>query len=349
MKRVLILAAAMLVATVTITGSAGAQAFVLRTPEASPKAWVGQRIGLTDIEIVYNRPGVNKRQVWGELVPYNEVWRAGANENTTISFSTDVTVGGKALPAGEYGLHMIPTEKDWTIIFSTQSKAWGSYSYDPKEDAARITVTPQQVNFEERMRFSLDDPTDKSVTVALTWEKLRVPFNVEVDVNKVVVAELREQLRSMPRFFWQGWNQAAAWCSRNNTNLDEALTWVDRSIEMNENFTNLFTKAALLDKKNGDGSGDDLRDKAMKMATEADMNNYAYGLMGRGKQDEALKVFKQNVKDHPKSWNAHDSLAEAYATLGKKKDAVKHYQEALQIVKDAEQRKRIETSIAKLQ
>lgn len=123
--------------------SAFGQAFApLKLPEASPEASVSQRVGLTDIKISYHRPAVNKRKVWGELVSYNEVWRAGANENTTISFSSDVSVSGQKLAAGTYGFHMLPTEKDWMVIFSKQSAAWGSFSYDPKEDALRITVTP---------------------------------------------------------------------------------------------------------------------------------------------------------------------------------------------------------------
>src|SRR5580765_4982190 len=129
------------VAAVLALWAAGAAAQApIVLPQASPKAQISQTVGATEITISYHRPAVNKRKVWGELVPFKQVWRAGANENTTISFSSDVSVGGQKLPAGTYGLHIIPTESDWTVIFSKQNGAWGSFSYDEKEDAARITA-----------------------------------------------------------------------------------------------------------------------------------------------------------------------------------------------------------------
>src|SRR5260221_6771173 len=221
----------------------------LRVPDASPEASASQTVGVTDIKLSYHRPAVNKRKVWGELVPWNEVWRAGANQNTTISFSSDVAVGGQKLAAGTYGLHMLPTEKDWTVIFSRMADAWGSFSYNPKEDAARITVTPQPADFQERLGYSFDDPTDTSVQAVMRWEMMKVVFPITVDTPQVVVASLRRELRGLPRFFWQGWNQAAAYCLRNNVNLDEALEWSNQSVATAETFTNLRTKAGLLEKK----------------------------------------------------------------------------------------------------
>src|SRR6187401_3267360 len=137
MKRVL------LSLCVSLLVSAVAAAQGLTGPNASPAASVSQTIGLTDIAVTYHRPATNGRKIWGGLVPYDQVWRAGANQNTTISFSTPVTVNGTKLAAGTYGLHMIPTASQWTVIFSNESGAWGSFSYDQKEDAARITATPQ--------------------------------------------------------------------------------------------------------------------------------------------------------------------------------------------------------------
>lgn len=320
----------------------------LTLPEASPKASIAQTIGLTDVAITYHRPAVNKRTVWGDLVPYGEVWRAGANQNTTISFSSPVTVNGKPLPAGTYGLHMIPTTGDWTIAFSNVSWAWGSFSYDEKEDALRVTAKPQPAEFQERLSYSFDDPTEKSVEVALRWEKLRVPFTVEVDTPAVVVTSLRRELRDLPRFSWQGWNQAAAYSMRNKVNLDEALTWADRSIAMQENFNNLRTKAGILEAKGDAAAAGALRDKAMKMATEADINAYGYQLLGAGKTDEAIEMFRKNVKDHPASWNAYDSLGEAYQKKGDKKLAVENYRKAQGMTKDPEQKKRIDGILKKM-
>ena len=164
-----------------------------KKPRASLKASVSQTIGVdTDISIVYSRPGVKGRKIWGGLVPYgmapanNEShnkpypWRGGANENTTIEFSKDVMVEGNKLPAGKYGMHFIPSEKDWTIIFSKNNSSWGSFSYDPKDDALRITVTPVDAPFQEWLVYGFDNLAETSCTAFLHWEKLKVPFKISV-------------------------------------------------------------------------------------------------------------------------------------------------------------------------
>ena len=243
---------------------------------------------------------------------------------------------------------MLPTDKDWTIIFSNMSAAWGSFSYDEKEDAARVTVTPQPGDFEERLSYTFEDPTETSTVATLRWEKLKVPFTIDVDTQQVVLASIRTELRGLPRFSWQGWNQAAAWCLRNNVNLDEALQWSDRSIALAETFANLRVRAGLLEKKGDTKAAQALRDKAFKVATEADLNTYGYQLVGEKKIDEALVVFQRNVKEHPASWNVYDSLAECYATKGDKKLAIENYTKALGMTTDAAQQKRINTELAKL-
>jgi tetratricopeptide (TPR) repeat protein len=325
-----------------------AQVPPITLPEASPEASVSQTFGMTQVTIHYHRPAVNKRKVWGELVPWGEVWRAGANQNTTISFSSPVTVEGQKLAAGTYGLHMVPTEKTWTIAFSDVSNAWGSFSYDAKEDALRVTVQPQKSSFEERLSYTFEDPTDGAVTAVLRWEELAVPVKIAADTPAVVVENLRGQLRGLPRFTWQGWNQAAAYCLRSGVNLDEATQWADRSIQMNENFTNLRTRAALLEKKGDTKTAGELRAKALGIANEADMNTYGYQLLGEKKYDEAIAVFQKNVKDYPKSWNACDSLAEAYLTKGDKKQAADYYGKALAMAKDDAQKKRISQALEKM-
>src|SRR6266404_742326 len=150
----------------------GGQAVELRLPTISQRAIGTQRIGLTDITVNYCRPLVGGREIWGKAVPYGPVWRSGANENTTISFTDDVSVEGRALPAGTYGLHTIPTADQWTIIFSKNSTSWGSFSYDEKEDALRVTVKPHAAEFVEALAYSFDDPKPDSVAVTLRWEKL---------------------------------------------------------------------------------------------------------------------------------------------------------------------------------
>jgi tetratricopeptide (TPR) repeat protein len=327
---------------------AAAQTPPLALPDASPKASVRQRVGLTDIEIAYNRPAVNKRKIWGELVPWNEPWRAGANENTTITFSSPVTVGGKTLPAGTYGIHMIPTEKDWAVALSNVSSAWGSFSYDPKEDAVRFTVTPKPAEFEERLQYRFENPTVDSTTAVLSWEKLEVPIPIQVDTKAVVLASLKSQLRGLPRFFWQGWNQAAQWTVANDYELDQGLAWADRSIGVQRTFANLRTKAAILEKKGDAKAAQELRDQAMKIATEADVNAAGYQLIGQQKIDEAIALFRKNVKDHPDSWNTYDSLGEALALKGDKKAAIENYSKALSMTNDPEQKTRINGILTRL-
>ncbi len=319
----------------------------LKVPQASPQASVEQTVGVTDIKVSYHRPAVNKRKVWGELVPYKEVWRAGANENTTISFSSEATVGGQKVAAGVYGLHMIPTEKDWTVILSRQAAAWGSFSYDQKEDALRFAVTPQPAEFQERLAYTFEDPTDTSVQAVMRWEKVKVAFPITVDTPQVVVASLRQELRGLPRFSWQGWNQAAAYCLNHNVNLDEALDWSNQSIGLAETFTNLRVKAGLLEKKGDSKTAEALRAKSLLLANETEMNAYGYQLLGQKKTDEAIEAFKKNVKDHPGSWNVYDSLGEAYGIKGDKKQATDLYRKARSMAPES-QWKRIDDALAKL-
>lgn len=325
-----------------------AQAPLLNLPQPSPSASVTQQVGVTEIAISYHRPAVGKRKIWGELVPYDQVWRAGANENTTITFSSPVTIGGKKLAAGTYGLHMIPTPKDWTVALSTVSTAWGSFSYDAKEDAVRVTVTPASAAFEESLEYRFENPTESSVNVVLQWEKLQVSFPIAVDTKAVALESLKAQLRGLGRFFWQDWNQAAQWCLRNDYDLDQGLVWADRSISTQPTFQNLRTKAAFLEKKGDTKGASELRARAMPLANEGDINNLAYELLAEKKYDEALALFRKNVKEHPDSLNVYDSLGEALAATGDKKGAIENYSKALSMSTDAAEKKRISGILAKL-
>jgi hypothetical protein len=229
------------------TGAALAQQ-QLDLPRPSPNATVSQMVGVTEITIKYSRPGVKNREIWGKLVPYGEVWRTGANENTTIKFSTPVKVEGHELPAGTYGLQTIPTATEWTVIFSKDANEWGAFSYKQADDALRIQAKPQPAELRERMAFDFDDVTDTATQVVLHWEKLKVPFTVEVDTPKLVSAKAKEVVR------WQTSYQAANYCIQNDTCLDDASRWLDASIALDSNFANLRAKAMLLAKQN-DGRG----------------------------------------------------------------------------------------------
>lgn len=145
----------------------------------SPPAKASANLNGNDIIISYSSPAVKGREIWGKLVPYDKVWRTGANENTTISFSKPVIIEGKKLPAGTYGLHSIPTANEWTVIFSNDSKEWGSFSYKQEHDALRVTVKPQSNEFQERLSFTIEKANDQKAKVVLAWEKLKITFNVE--------------------------------------------------------------------------------------------------------------------------------------------------------------------------
>ena len=327
---------------------AAAQIPGLQGPEASSEASVSQRLGLTDLEVTYHRPATNGRPVWGALVPYGQVWRAGANENTTISFSTPVSVNGTQIAAGTYGLHMIPTAGEWTVIFSRESGAWGSFSYDQSEDVARVTVKPEAAPHQERLGYTFDEPTADSTVLALRWEKLRVPIPIRIDLGRTVLDVYKAQMRGLPRFGWQGWNQIANWAAQNDIDLDDAMAWADRSIGMNRNFTNLRTKALVLAKKGDAVAADALTKDALSIATEAEINAYGYQLLAQQKVDEAIAIFTKNVQDHPDSWNAHDSLGEADALKGNKRKALEHYTKAMNMTTADIQKTRIAAVVEQL-
>lgn len=320
----------------------------LTFPEASQKAGVSQRIGLTDISIVYHSPLVNNRKVWDGLVPYNEVWRAGANENTTICFSTDVSVDGKKLPAGTYGLHMIPTPGKWTVIFSKDYKSWGSFFYDEKQDALRIVVSPQETAMQNWLSYSFIQPEANSVKARMHWEKIAVDFTITVDVAETVFQNMREELKTIPGFFPAAYQQAADYCIRNKMHLEEASAWIDKSISLQKNFANLNTKSQLMELQGKTVEATALKKEALGMADETQLNAYGYELLGRNKFEEAITVFKENVKKYPGSWNVYDSLAEAYEKSGQSKPALDNYKIALKKAPVAQQ-ERLNKTIARLE
>lgn len=328
-------------------GPAAAQGPPLSLPRPSPAASVTQRVGLTDFDINYSRPAVRDREVWGGLVPWGQVWRAGANENTVLTASTRFRLEGHELPAGSYGLHMIPAQEGWTLIVSKISTNWGSFSYDAADDALRVPVRPEAAPFVEFLQYSFDDPGDRAVTAALRWAELRVPFRLEVDTPDLVVESLRLQLHGAPQFFWQRWNDAARYALGQKVHLDRATEWVERSISMNDNFTNRSTQAELLELEGKPDEAKAILDAARVRATEAELNQYGYTLLGQGKTAEAVATFEENVRRHPESWNVHDSLAEGQAAAGRKQEAIANYRKALAMAPEP-QHARIRGELAKL-
>ncbi len=319
-----------------------AQNYRLELPWPSPHANVSQVVGLTTLSVDYHRPGVNKRAVWGGLVPWDSVWRAGANENTVLTSTSAFTVGGTTLPAGRYGVFMIPGRDRWTVILSRQANAWGAFSYDPAEDAVRFSVTPAPAEFTERLQYNFDDPTNETVTLTMRWEKLAVSFPVSINSDRVVLDSLAAQLRNLPRFWGTAWEQASAWALNNTSDIDQAEIWADTAVALAPTFARYNLKAAILDRRGMTAKADSLRQAHLASATEAQLNAYGYQLLNQKRNGEALAIFIRNTKEHPDSWNVWDSLGEMYATMGDKGKATTNYRKALALTTDPVQKRRIE-------
>src|SRR6266487_507007 len=272
----------------------------LNLPDVSQAAGVKQRIALTDITIKYHRPLVNGRKIWGGLVPYGKVWRAGANENTTIEFSDPVSVEGKALAKGVYGLHMIPNSDSWTVIFSKTNTAWGSYSYDQKQDALRVDVKPKPLaEQKEALEFEFGDLKPTSAAVTLKWEKLGVPFTVSVNDADQTLENIRAQLKGRGQFTWQALDEGAQFCLTRKINLDEALRWADASIQNEERFDNLSTKADILKARNRPDEAKATWSHAVEIATAPQLYSYGRRLQSQKQGAEAMEIFKDVAKRFP--------------------------------------------------
>ena len=278
---------------------------ILTLPEASQRAVVAQRIGLTDIAIVYHRPLAGERKIWGGLVPYGQVWRAGANENTTIEFSTPVSVEGQPLAKGAYGLHMIPGADSWTVIFSRNSSAWGSFSYNQAEDALRVTVKPQSADLHNALTYDIDMVKPDSAVVKLQWEKLAVPFTVASNETEATLASLRDELRGGKQYVWESGAEAAQYCLTKKVAFEDGLAWANKSIAIEERFENLILKADLLKALNRDAEAASVRDKAMTAANVTQIYFYARNLQAQNQPGQAMDIFRVTQKRFPDHWLGH--------------------------------------------
>lgn len=320
----------------------------LTLPRTSQMATVTQQIGITEISITYSRPSVDNREVWGKLVPYGmnnlgfgtakeSPWRAGADENTVIQFSDDVVVEGQPLKAGTYGLHMIVHEggNSATVIFSNNSTAWGSYFYDPSQDALRVDIQTAEIPYTEQLTFEFTDLGKTSAKAVLNWEKKQFPFKIEVDVTHVVLADIRKKLQGSPGFNRQTWEQAANYSLNNGGDLEEALLWIDNAIAgqffSEKTFNNMKIKSQILLKMGKKEEALARVGEIADLANTDQLNNLGYWLLGIGENDSALNYFKLNVKNNPKNANVYDSLGEAYKIMGDKKNAIKNLKKSLSL------------------
>ena len=325
----------LLVSSFSPAQTATSETLMLDLPRASQHALVSQRIGITDITVNYHRPLANGRQIWGKLVPYGQVWRAGANENTTITFSDPVTIEGQLLDKGTYGLHMIPGENQWTVIFSKNSKDWGSFTYEQKEDALRVNVKPRTTEAHDALAYDFDEVKPDSTVVTMRWDKVAVPFKVEVKVNNLVTASIHRQLHGLNQYYWEGWDDAAGYFLANKFNLDEALKDEDQSIQAEERFDNLMNKSRILEALGRKEDAAPFRTKALEEASAIQLYGYGRQLQGDKKQDEALAIYRSSAKRFPDDWTSHLGLARVYSAEGDFDNAVKEVKMSLPGAPDA--------------
>lgn len=300
-------------------------------PNASQKAKVYQQVGVTDIAIVYHRPLVKGREVFGKMVPFGKVWRTGANENTVIKFSTDVTINGKELKAGKYGFHAIPNKDTWTLIFNKDNESWGSYFYNKENDVLRVDVKPSTVSHNELLTYSFTDVTSNEATINLAWDKTAVSFKVHANTKDLTIASLKTQMKSLPFWGWTGLYNAANYTLTNNTHLEDGLTWINRSIRNNKNFTNLMLKSQILEKLNRSEEAKPLVSEAFSMGTINQINRYAYFKFQAKDNSAGLAALKHNIKNSPKNYQSYTAMAWGYTNAGNKKEAMKMYKKALKM------------------
>jgi hypothetical protein len=328
------------------------------------KASVSERIGITDVMIEYDRPAVSGREgkIWGEVVHYGFAdlgygtskaapWRAGANENTTIQFSTDVTVEGKVLPAGKYGFFIGMGKEKATLVFSKFNTAWGSFYYDPKDDALRVDVPVQKLTESvERLKYEFSGQTENAAVISLQWEKVKIPFTVAVDLQKEQIASFRRDFNSgMFYRYWQNMHTAANYCLVNNINLEEGLSWADRSINTyfgETNFLTLSTYAGLLEKLGRKTESDSIMKKAFPMATMLQLNAYGRTLLRQKKTKEALEVYKMNYEKFPDDIYTRLGMIRGYAATGNAKEALKYADKAMALATDSNTKSYVEKMIA---
>ena len=356
------LAAALIIACCTAMPAVAQELSELSLPPNgdNQKAEVSQWIGLVKVTIAYHSPNVHggggadrTGHIWGELLRYGffdegfgpsraTPWRAGANENTTIAFSHDVRIDGRTLRAGTYALFLeLEPEGPWSWVFSTQSTGWGSYQYDPANDALRVAANPASTPYTEFLTYGFDERRPDSARAYLQWENKRIAFRIDVpNVNELYVAQMRKELLGWPGFNYQNWQTAAQFCADHRINLDEALIWADKSInepfrgaaQGREEFSTLQTKAAVLHAMGRDADADAVMDKALRIPGTAvlPIHRYAGTLVAAGRNEKALAVYRLNREMHPDdTFVTFVGLARGYTAIGDRKNAIANWEMAL--------------------
>lgn len=333
------------------------------------KSEVTQYLGLVKVTVTYNSPNVEGREIWGKLVPFGltnlnfamsteanpSPWRAGANENTTISFSNDVEIEGKPLKAGLYGFHIIPGTAEATIIFSNTTNAWGSFFYLPSQDALRVTVKPVPCEFNEWLTYEFVDRQQNSATAQLKWEKTAVPFKITVsNGDDLYLRKLRDEMVSSKGFSWQNAVSAANWCATKKVNLDEASGWVAAFTNppRNVKYYPLYqSKGNLLAAMGKTAEADATMKEAITLpdATAQQISGYGRSLLVQKREKDAMVVFETGYKRYPAVTAGLMGMARGYAANGDFKKALKFAQDALKNETEPGTKTNIEGMIKKLE
>lgn len=349
------------------------QALTLPPSGDNQPSSVAQNIGLVRVSIDYSSPNVHgpngedrRGKIWGTLVPYGLTnlgfgtctecpWRAGSNQNTVFTVSHDVTVEGQPLPAGRYGLHMIVTPDQWTLIFSKNADSWGSFFYDAKEDALRVKAKPVKGEYTEWLTYEFTDRQADQATVALKWDELQVPFTIKAaNLTDLYLARIRDELRGSLGFSWQNWNAAAQYAlqqKRFNEAVEFAGAAVNRSFIGNENFQTLTTLAQAQEGAGKTAEAKASYDKAINHPTARpiDIHGYARQLLAAGKKAEALAAWELNAKRYPNQWPVHVGLARGLSANGRYKEALKEAKLALAQAPDEINKRSLTDAVAKLE
>ncbi len=337
------------------------------------KAAVIQYIGPVRIKLEYSSPAVHgpdgkdrRGQIWGKLVPYGLTnlgfgsgkpgpWRAGANENTVFETSHPVTINGKMLPAGRYGLHMIAGAEDWTLIFSKNDASWGSFFYEESADALRVTVKPHKHDYREWLTYEFLTRKPREASLEMQWEDLAVGWTIQVsNVNEIYLTALRKELGNTPGFSWQGYLAAVQFCLQEKTNLEEALTWAEAAVSMpfvgQVNFNTLSTKAQVLRQLNRVDEAKKVMQTAIEhpSTTAFEIHRYGRQVLSAGNNQYALEVFLTNQKRNGDAWPVHVGLARGYQPVGDLKQALSHAQLALKQAPDELNRTTLEDLVKTL-
>lgn len=318
-------------------------------PQASPKAKVSQTVGISNVSIEYSRPSVISPQgqdrtgnIWGGLVPYGfnnlgfgtateAPWRAGANENTVITFSDDVSVEEQPLAAGTYGLHIAVMEDGSAmVIFSKKSTAWGSFFYDKADDALRVTVQTEEVPQTNLLTYHFPEVDNENALLALDWEKKRIPIQLHFDTPELTYQNLKAELESSPGFDLNSWMAAANYLVQNNIHLDEALVWANNAVEgqfySEKKFQTLQIKGRVLSAMGKDDEAKKVMNEALEQPSAVIGNYYNYGrqLIAQNKKEEAMDIFQKANKKWPDNWLAPHGLARGYSATGDYAKALKY-------------------------